>query len=96
MLKDVLKKPIITEKTMNSGEYAFFVDKQASKTEIAKAIKKYFGVDTISVRTMIVKGKTRRAWRAKKQIRLEDQKKALIRVKEGQKIDLFDTQGEKK
>lgn len=92
-MKNILKKPIITEKTMANGEYAFIVEEYANKTEIAKAIKEVFNVDTVSVRTSILKGKTRRAYKTRKSIPVGNIKKAIIKLKAGQKIDIFETGG---
>jgi large subunit ribosomal protein L23 len=92
----VLKKPIITEKgTLFSahGGYLFQVDTQARKEEIKKAVEKFFKVKVIKVRTMNVVGKKRRALRTKKQSKMADWKKALVFLKEGDKIDLFETGG---
>jgi large subunit ribosomal protein L23 len=79
---------------MSGGQYAFLVNKQANKTEIAGALKEYFGVDAIAVKTMIIKGKTRRSYKTRKQIKSEDKKKALITLKQGQKIEMFETGGQ--
>ena len=62
-LYDVIKKPVITEKSMialEAGKYTFEVNKKATKVEIAKAIEKLFGVKVLKVNTMTVKGKTKR------------------------------------
>lgn len=90
----ILKKPIISEKSLEASgfrEYTFMVDKKARKREIAKAVEEVFGVKVEKVKTMIVKGKTRRAMRTRKRYRLPDFKKAIVRVAEGQKIDIFET-----
>ena len=92
-MRNILEKPIITEKSMASGEYVFAVDKTATKQQIARAIKQVFGVDPISVRTLIVKGRTRRPWKKRTKIQLTAWKKAFVRIKEGQKIDIFETGG---
>ena len=49
---DVVKRPIITEKSMKlveSGKYTFEVDRRANKTEIKNAIEELFKVNVESV-----------------------------------------------
>ena len=92
----VLKQPIITEKGTELGAvggYLFRVDRQARKEDIKKAVEKFFKVKVIKVRTMNVVGKKRRALKSRKQIKQADWKKALVFLKEGDKIDLFETGG---
>lgn len=88
---DLIYKPIVTEKSMDllaDGKYTFIVDKRANKTEIKNAIEKIFNVKVESVHTMIVKGKPKRLGRY--QGRTSDRKKAVVELKKGQKIKLFD------
>jgi large subunit ribosomal protein L23 len=90
----ILKQPIISEKSLTGasyGEYTFEVSLKASKAEIAKAVKEIFGVDAIGVKTLIVKGRTKRALKTRKTIKITPWKKAIIKIKSGQKIDLFET-----
>lgn len=90
----VLITPIITEKSMqdaNNSWYTFSVAKDANKSEIGKEVAKHFGVKVLAVKTMIVKGKTRRAGKMRKTILTSSGKKALVQIAKGQKIDLFDT-----
>lgn len=90
----ILKRPIISEKSLGAagfGEYTFEVDKKADKREIAEAVKMVFGVDVKRVRTLVVKGRTKRSLKEKKLIKLGDWKKAIVKLKEGQKIDIFET-----
>ncbi|MBO4697832.1 MAG: 50S ribosomal protein L23 [Lachnospiraceae bacterium] len=61
---DVILKPVVTEKTMNSmadKKYAFYVNPDATKTQIAEAVEKMFaGTKVASVNTMNLNGKNRR------------------------------------
>jgi large subunit ribosomal protein L23 len=96
-LYQVLKKPMITEKALNQsvlGKYLFVVDKRATKTEIKKAVKKAFAVDTISVKIINLKGKTRRVGRRRRPVQLASWKKAIVQLAPGQKIDVFTVPGE--
>lgn len=92
----ILKRPIISEKSLEAasrGEYAFEVDKNARKKDIAQAVKKVFGVDVKKVKTMVIKGKTRRSLKTRREYRLGNWKKAIVKLGEGQKIDVFETAG---
>ena len=93
-LNDVLKRPLITEKTAGlntQGRYAFEVDRRATKQEVKKALEKFFKVKVIKVQTIDVVGKKRRALKTRKQISQSGWKKAIATLKEGDKIDLFET-----
>lgn len=90
-----IKKAVITEKSMNKiaeNCYAFLVEKKATKPQIKKAVEEAFGVKVDSVKTLIVKGKTRRSGRKRKTIQLPSQKKAQVFLKEGEKISEFESQ----
>lgn len=94
----VIYKPIITEKSMLSAQdnyYTFRVDLNATKRDIKKAIEQIFKVNVISVKTVILKGKTRKTGKRRSEITLSSEKKAIVFLKNGQKIDLFDTGGAK-
>ncbi|MCJ7829726.1 50S ribosomal protein L23 [Patescibacteria group bacterium] len=93
-LNHVLKRPLITEKAsvLNAqGRYVFAVDRQATKKEIKDAVEKIFKVKVIGVQTISVKGKKRRSLRTKKQTTQANWKKAIVGLKEGDKIDIFET-----
>lgn len=88
----VLKKPIITEKAtaaLARNEYTFRVAKEASKSQIREAVEKFFKVTVLGVKTVTVKGKRRRLLRQRKEIEKNDWKKAVVKLKAGQKIDIF-------
>ncbi|WP_421989540.1 50S ribosomal protein L23 [Roseococcus sp.] len=81
--------PLVTEKaTLMSevGQYAFRVAIDASKPEIKQAIEGLFGVSVLAVNTLLVKGKTKR-FKGRPGKR-SDWKKAMVRLVEGQSIDL--------
>ena len=59
-LYDVIKKPLITEKSVGAttlGQYTFEVNKKATKVDIANAVEKLFEVKVLKVNTISVKGK---------------------------------------
>ena len=61
--RDIIKKPIITEKTtteMQDMKYTFAVDIQANKIEIKNAVEKFFNVKVKDVNTMRMTGKVKR------------------------------------
>lgn len=69
----------------SDNQYIFKVFPRANKTEIKRAIESLYNVKVIGVKIIIVGGKTRRSGKAlgwKK-----GYKKAIIRIKQGQKIE---------
>ena len=85
----VILAPVITEKATTLGErsqYVFRVAVDATKPEIKAAIEGLFGVSVLGVNTMVVKGKSKR-FRGRPG-RRSDWKKAMVRLAEGQTIDL--------
>ena len=86
---DVIVGPHITEKsTMMSENNAvvFKVANKATKPEIKAAVEALFSVSVVGVNTLIQKGKTKR-WKGKPYTR-SDMKKAVVRLAEGQSIDV--------
>jgi large subunit ribosomal protein L23 len=93
----MLKRPIISEKSMDLtkiGLYTFEVAKNATKKGIAKLVAEKFKVEVISVKTVNVKGKVRMQRSRKGYYTVGDIKKAIVQVKKGQKIALFENVGE--
>ncbi len=91
--KDILHKPIITEKSMflrEKGKYVFKVDKRANKNQIKEAIENLFDVEVEKIATMIMPGKTKRAGSRRRQVRDGIWKKAIIKLKKGDKLDIFE------
>ena len=86
-------KPIITEKSMalaNNGRYTFAVNKYSDKLAIKRAVEKTFNVNVVSIITTLVKGKTKRIGMKRTEKVEPSWKKAVVLVKSGQKIDLFE------
>ena len=90
---DIIKRPIITEQSMEQTEmkrYTFEVAKTANKIEIAKAIEEIFGVKVAKVNTMNVPGKAKRLGAARPG-RTKDWKKAIVQLTEDSKtIEFFE------
>ncbi len=89
----VIKRPIITEKSTNmvkANKYTFEVEISANKDLIKKAVEKLFDVHVISVSTVTVKGRTKRSGKKRTEKTLSAFKKAIVGLKTGDKIALFD------
>ena len=96
-LEDVIKAPIITEKSMAEaafGKFTFRVDRRATKSEVSRAVAKFFKVHPLAVRTINIKGRTKWSRGFRKRVRTKAWKKAIVTLKEGEKIEVFDV-GEK-
>lgn len=86
---DIIKAPVVTEKSANmdqNGEYVFYVDPKANKTEIKLAIEKIFGVKVENIRTINVHPKKRRVGRYTGLTNRK--KKAIVKLAQGQTIEL--------
>ena len=86
---DVIRKPIITEKsTMASenGAVVFEVAMDSTKPQIKAAVEGLFGVKVKAVNTTITKGKVKR-FRGQMGKR-KDVKKAYVTLEEGNTIDV--------
>jgi large subunit ribosomal protein L23 len=90
-LTDVIRRPLITEKTTIQREdgrtIVFQVATDATKIEVKQAIEKLLGSKVESVRTTLVHGKVKRQGRFSG--RRSDWKKAYVRLREGQKMPEF-------
>ena len=89
--QDVILKPIVTEKTtglLEENKYVFKVHMDANKIEIGQAIEKLFKVEVADVKTMRVYGIVKHLGRNSG--KTPDWKKAIVTLKEGNKIPLFE------
>lgn len=83
--------PRISEKAIGSAErgvYVFEVPLTANKIEVAKTVSERFKVEVTDVNIMIHKGKLKRFQR--RLGRQNDTKKAIVKLKKGQTIALFE------
>ncbi len=90
--KEIIKRPIITEKTSDlmakDNKYTFVVDKKANKTEVKYAVKELFKVEVEQVNIMNVRPKRRRVG---KYIGLKPgYKKAIVKLASGNTIEYFE------
>lgn len=89
--RDIIIKPLISEKSydlINASKYTFKVDRRSTKPEIRRAIEEIFSVNVTDVNTMNYQGKKKRQG-ATSGYR-SNWKKAIVTLKEGQKIEIFE------
>lgn len=89
--RDILIRPIVTEKftaLMEQGKYTFRVPLAATKIQIRQAVEQIFKVKVQAVNTMRYEGKLKRMGRT--QGRRSDWKKAVVTLKPGEAIELFE------
>ncbi len=89
--RDILIRPIVTEKStalMEQGKYTFRVPLAATKIQIRQAVEQIFKVKVQAVNTMRYEGKLKRMGRT--QGRCSDWKKAVVTLKPGEAIELFE------
>ena len=96
-MKNIIIKPILTEKMAEQGEklnrYAFEVDKKANKIEIKNAIEKFYGVSVRAVNTMNFGGGKKKMKNTNRGVVYQKNKlvkKAIITVASGDVIDLYE------
>ena len=95
--RKLLIRPILTEKILkmqeSQGKYAFVVTGAANKIEIKKAVEKKFDVSVDSIRTVNIKGKTKQmnTRRGLTKGKRADWKKAIVKLREGDTIDFFES-----
>ena len=90
---DAVLRPVITEKSMNmmaDKKYTFYVNPQATKTQVKDAVEKLFaGTKVVSVNTMNLDGKKRR--RGLVEGRTAKQKKAIVTLSaDSADIEIFE------
>lgn len=88
---EVIKKPLISEKLTalaEKGVYGFEVDRKATKIEIKNTFEKNFDVKVDSVRTIVCRGRSKRTVQG--EVKPKYWKKALIKLKKGEKLSLFE------
>ncbi len=90
--QQIIKRPLITEKSTRQKEkgnqIVFVVDPRANKIQVRQAVEKLFKVKVKAVRTLNLKGKRKRmgrffGWQS-------DWKKAIVTLKEGERIEFFE------
>ena len=88
---DVIRRPLVTEKTTIAREQGavvvFEVARAATKIDIKHAVEKLFGAKVATVRTSMTHGKVKRQGRFEGQ--RSDWKKAWVRLRNGEKVPDF-------
>jgi large subunit ribosomal protein L23 len=92
----VILKPVITERTNAlkeaSNKFVFEVHPNANKREIKQAVEKLFNVKVLDVHTSVLQGKPKVTFMRGGRFsgKRPERKKAIVKLAEGQKIDIFD------
>ena len=91
-VQKIIRRPLVTEKSTRqkdeNRQYVFEVDGNANKIEIQSAVERLFKVKVLEVRTCNVLGKVKRLGR--KFGKRADWKKAVVTLKEGDRIEFFE------
>ncbi len=91
-VKSILKGVILSEKAMSESEsgnrYVLRVDRNANKIEIKGAVEEAFNVTVLDVNTQNYSGK-KRVLRNRRVVQGQDWKRAIVKLKDGDKIDLL-------
>ena len=89
---DLIRRPVITEKSSiqkeQNNQVTFEVDPNANRIEIQRAVEKIFNVKVSDIRTMHVRGKTKRRGRILGKRR--SWKKAVVTLMPGERIEFFE------
>ena len=86
---DILKSPVISEKSTTLSQfnkYVFLVEMTATKAKVREAVEKIFSVKVVKVSAINVAGKTK-MFRGKRGVQ-SDYKKMIVTVEQGKTIDL--------
>ncbi|MCK9368733.1 50S ribosomal protein L23 [Candidatus Dojkabacteria bacterium] len=93
MENNVLLQPVVSEKSYvlanSSNKYVFLVNKDTNKIEIKKEVEKKYKVKVLAVNIITRPGKMKREFKRNKKYRNEDEKKAVVTLKKGDKIAEF-------
>lgn len=89
---DIIKRPLITEKSTiqkeSANQVTFEVNRKANRVEIKKAVEDIFKVKVASVKTIQVMGKFKRRGRILG--KRNDYKKAIVKLMPGERIEFFE------
>ena len=88
----IIKQPWVTEKSLaqkaEQNKVSFLVDVAANKLEIKEAVEQIFAVKVVAVNTIYLKGKRKRV--KMREGKRPDQKKAIVTLRAGDKIEFFE------
>jgi large subunit ribosomal protein L23 len=91
-LHEIIKRPLVTEKNATlqpTGKYVFEVGGRANKMQIKNAVEEAFKVTVTSVNVITIQSKEKHVGR--RVVKTSPWKKAIVTLKEGDKIDLFES-----
>ena len=90
--RDIIFEPVVSEKSYDliqfNNTYTFIVDKRTNKTEVRQAVEEIFDVKVVGVNTINRKGKRKRTGYVIG--KRADTKRALVRLADGDSIDIFE------
>lgn len=90
-LSYIIRRPLLTEKSTvlssEAGRYSFEVDRRATKRDIKKAVEAMYKVNVVKINTIVHVG--RRKMNKFGVVGGATTKKALVKLKDGQTIELF-------
>lgn len=95
-MKQIIIKPIISEKSMkdtSSNRYTFLVALDAKKEEIKNEVKRLFNVMPLRVSTIVTKGRVKKVGARRVETMVTHTKKAIVQLKKGEKIAVFEAVG---
>ena len=90
--RDIIVRPVVSEKSYASfdgGVYTFIVASDANKIEIRKAVESIFNVRVTNVNTINRKGKRKRNRRTGTWSSRPDERRALVSLADGDRIEIF-------
>ena len=89
---EVIIKPVVTEKSTNlmtwNSQYVFIINRKANKIDVRKAVESRWDVKVLDVQIVNKKGKPRRL-RMNKRGKLPDWKKAIVKLRPDDAIEVF-------
>lgn len=92
--KKIIIKPLVSEKSIakanEENKYTFIVSRLANKIEIKKEVESTFNVTVLDIRTINYLGKDVRFGKNRIPGKRQDYKKAILKLKKGDKIPFFD------
>jgi large subunit ribosomal protein L23 len=89
----ILIRPVVSEKTyglMDNHTYVFVVDPRSTKIDVRNAVEQAFNVKVVNVNTLNRKGKSTRNRRSGVTGTKPGTKRAIVTLKEGDSINLFE------
>lgn len=92
--RDVILRPVVSEKSYagtENGIYTFIVRPDANKIQIRQAIEELFPVRVANVNTLNRRGKQKKNRKTNTVGKRSDTKRAIVTLREGDRIDLFES-----